>query len=462
MAGRLLMLASRASLTAARNLVGTRPPHRTVDAPFKMPRSTRKASHAARGARGLSRRCGPSASRALDAFRFSAVAVLARHAVDAACLLGQRLVLARLAASAARAARCGCKGARRTLDARTLRCRVLVLASRAAFACFLSFREVCVLPRRAVATDPLGRACLARGASDAGVHGAQYGGPVAKRRASAGAERALASCCRNVVVLADLAVLAAGGGALPAAAGLLRPSAAFYARARPVRRGRHVCAKGAVRAGCIGASLSREPELRRRASENARTRADEMDGHSLPPFTDVARLLAGCLLVFAGWAGRTARRLLSGTRLTRGAVGAFLLPGRKPPRSARCARCFSWGCRPAAGSAVSTLAHAGDSAVRVGVSAPVALVWARLAAGGGGVDARGRGHARDNRGIAAREPCGAHASGSIPAVASRPVRICPGQVVGAHQLDRSVFSRRAELAGGAGPGRRRESARQRL
>ena len=337
MAGRLLMLASRANLTAARNLVGTRPPHRTVDAPFKMPRSTRKASDAARGARGLSRRCGPSASRALDAFRLSAVAVLSRHAVDAACLLGQRLVLARLAASAARAARCGCEGSRRTLDARTLRCRVLVLASRAAFACFLSFREVCVLPRRAVATDPLGRACLARGASDAGVHGAQYGGPVAKRRASAGAERALASCCRNVVVLADLAVLAAGGGALPAPAGLLRPSAAFYARARPVRRGRHVCAKGAVRAGCIRAGLSREPELRRRASENARTRADEMDGHSLPPFTDVARLLAGCLLVFAGRAGRTARRLLSGTRLTCGAVGAFLLPGRKPSRSARCA-----------------------------------------------------------------------------------------------------------------------------
>ena len=73
------------------------------------------------------------------------------------------------------------------------------------------------------------------------------------------------------------------------------------------------------------------------ASENARTRADEMDGHSLPPFTDVARLLAGCLLVFAGRAGRTARRLLSGTRLTGGAVGAFLLPGRKPSRSARCA-----------------------------------------------------------------------------------------------------------------------------
>ena len=125
--------------------------------------------------------------------------------------------------------------------------------------------------------------------------------------------------------------------ALPAAAGLLRPSAAFYTRARPLRRGRHVCAKGTVRAGCIRASLSREPELRRRSSDNARTRADEMDGHSLPPFTDVARLLAGCLLVFAGRAGRTARRLLSGTRLTGGAVGAFLLPGRKPSRSARCA-----------------------------------------------------------------------------------------------------------------------------
>ena len=337
LAGRLLMLASRANLTAVRNLVGTRPPHWTVDAPFKMSRSTRKASHAARGARGLPHRCGPSASRALDAFRLSAVAVLARHAVDAACLLGQRLVLARLAAFTARAARRGCEGARRTLDARTLRCRVLVLASGAAGACVLSFGEVCVLPRRAVATDPLGRACLSRGAPDAGVHGAQYSGPVAKRRSSAGAERALASRCRDVVVLADLAVLAAGGGVLPAAAGLLRPSAAFYTRARPLRRGRHVCANGAVRAGCIRASLSREPELRRRSSDNARTRADEMDGHSLPPFTDVARLLAGCLLVFAGRAGRTARRLLSGTRLTRGAVGAFLLPGRKPSRSARCA-----------------------------------------------------------------------------------------------------------------------------